>query len=263
MKRITVIIFASLFILLKGYSQTIEVYEDLRGNKYAAINSKDLPKQRIRDKSAVFYNNIQLYEYTSTGQNTNPITDSEGNPVYTDRIIRHIDSMSEAGKINKTVSAFFIVSPDIVYSDGNDSEGKDSGTQTMNWATANGYLATANSNSYSTEKNIAVPKGCAMYRGKDGQDAPGTWRIPTLREGSLIMIYYKELEATTTQGTDCKAFALSDIKPTTYWLATENTTSSQAWLMIIYPDATRVKYKSVRDLPKKSYYFLRCIRDIP
>ncbi|WP_243462248.1 hypothetical protein [Bacteroides stercorirosoris] len=42
----------------------------------------------------------------------------------------------------------------------------------MNWATANGYLATANSNSYSTEKNIAVPKGCAMYRGKDGQDAP-------------------------------------------------------------------------------------------
>lgn len=107
MKRITVIIFASLFILLKGYSQTIEVYEDLRGNKYAAINSKDLPKQRIRDKSAVFYNNIQLYEYTSTGQNTNPITDSEGNPVYTDRIIRHIDSMSEAGKINKTVSAFF------------------------------------------------------------------------------------------------------------------------------------------------------------
>ena len=170
--------------------------------------------------------------------------------------------MYDAGKINKTVSAFFIVSPDIVYSDGNDSEGKDSGTQTMNWATANGYLATANSNSYSTEKNIAVPKGCAMYRGKDGQDAPGTWRIPTLREGSLIMIYYKELEATATQDTDCKAFALSDIA-TTYWLATENTTSSQAWSMTIYPDATRVKYKSVRDLSKASYYYLRCIRDIP
>ena len=78
MKRITVIIFASLFILLKGYSQTIEVYEDSRGNKYAAINSKDLPKQRIRDKSAVFYNNIQLYEYTPTGQDTNPIIDTNG-----------------------------------------------------------------------------------------------------------------------------------------------------------------------------------------
>lgn len=86
--------------------------------------------------------------------------------------------------------------------------------------------------------------------GKDGQDAPGTWRIPTLREGSLIMIYYKELEATATQDTDCKAFALSDIA-TTYWLATENTTSSQAWSMTIYPDATRVKYKSVRDLQGK------------
>lgn len=259
MKRITVIIFASLFILLKGYSQTIEVYEDSRGNKYAAINSKGLPIQRIRDKNADFYNNIQLYEYTPTGQNTNPIIDTNGNPVYADRIIRHTD----ATEINKTVSAFFIVSPDIVYSDGNDSEGKDSGTQTMNWATANGYLATANSNSYSTEKNIAVPKGCAMYRGKDGQDAPGTWRIPTLREGSLIMIYYKELEATTTQGTDCKAFALPGKESTTYWLATENTTSSQAWSMIIYPDATRVKYKSARDLSKASSYYLRCIRDIP
>lgn len=42
------------------------------------------------------------------------------NPVYADRIIRHTD----ATEINKTVSAFFIVSPDIVYSDGNDSEGK-------------------------------------------------------------------------------------------------------------------------------------------
>jgi hypothetical protein len=263
MKRITVIIFASLFILLKGYSQTIEVYEDLRGNKYAAINAKGLPKQRIRDKSSVFYNNIQLYEYTSNGQNTNPITDSDGNPVYVYRIIRHIDSMYDAGKINKTVSGSFIISPDIVYSDGNDSDGKNSGTQTMDWATANGYLATANSNLYSTEKNIAVPKGCAMYRGKDGQDAPGTWRIPTLREGSLIMIYYKELEATTTQGTDCKVFALPGIESTTYWLATENTTSSQAWSMTVYPDAIRVKYKSGRDFSKTKLFYLRCIRDIP
>lgn len=63
MKRITVIIFASLFILLKGYSQTIEVYEDLRGNKYAAINSKDLPKQRIRVKVLSF---ITTFNYTST-----------------------------------------------------------------------------------------------------------------------------------------------------------------------------------------------------
>lgn len=69
-----------------------------------AINSKGLPIQRIRDKNADFYNNIQLYEYTPTGQNTNPITDSEGNPVYVKRIIRHIDSMYDAGKINKTVS---------------------------------------------------------------------------------------------------------------------------------------------------------------
>ncbi len=67
--------------------------------------------------------------------------------------------------------------------------------------------------SYSIGEEYCCSQRDAMYRGKDGQDAPGTWRIPTLREGSLIMIYYKELEATATQGTDCKAFALSDIKP--------------------------------------------------
>ncbi len=138
-----------------------------------------------------FYNNIQLYEYTPTGQDTNPITDSEGNPVYTDRIIRHIDSMSEAGKINKTVSAFFIVSPDIVYSDGNDSEGKDSGTQTMNWATAMAILLRQTVIVIVRRRILLFPKGCAMYRGKTVRTLQGTWRIPTLREGSLIMIYYK------------------------------------------------------------------------
>lgn len=36
MKRITVIIFVSFFILLKGYSQKIEIYEEA-GIKYALL----------------------------------------------------------------------------------------------------------------------------------------------------------------------------------------------------------------------------------
>jgi len=131
----------------------------------------------------------------------------------------------------------------------------------MKWATANGYLATANTNSYTTA-SFAVPKGCAMYRGKDGKDEPGTWRIPTLREGSLIMIFYKELERTKDKGTDFQPFDLSldDKKGTAYWLGTENNSSTNAWSIKFYP--TAVKYTSSL-ISKGSTLYLRCIRDIP
>lgn len=114
-----------------------------------------------------------------------------GENVYVKRITRHpYNENNQTIKIVWKVSEYFIISPDNVCSDGNDSDGKNVGEKTMKWATANGYLATANTNSYTTA-SFAVPKGCAMYRGKDGKDEPGTWRIPTLREGSLIMIFIR------------------------------------------------------------------------
>lgn len=264
MKKVIVIVFVSLFVLLKGYSQTVEIYEDSRGNKYAAIHSKGLPENKVenRNDNVEFYTNIQLYEYTSNGQNTSPILDENGNSIFVNRIARHTSSRS-ASRIDWKVSLRFIISPDVVYSEGNDSEGNNQGTVQMNWATANGYLATANGNSSSTQ-SFAVPKGCAMYRGKDGKDEPGTWRTPTFREGSLIMVYYKELEATADKGTDFKPFANSTVSttPTTYWLATEYNNNTEAWKITFYPDATKVKYTSGRNSKTASYY-LRCIRDIP
>ena len=101
-----------------------------------------------------------------------------------------------------------------------------------------------------------------MYRGKDGKDEPGTWRIPTLREGSLIMIFYKELERTKDKGTDFQPFDLSldDKKGTAYWLSTENNSSGSAWSIKFYP--TAVKYTS-GPISKANTLYLRCIRDIP
>lgn len=262
MKRITVIIFASLFILLKGYSQKIEIYDEA-GIKYAAIKSKELPANRVENRSENpdFYKTIQLFGYTVDGMNTNPIQ-VDGKDVFVKRITRHYESENHKTiKIPWKVSEYFIISPDIVYSDGNDSDGNNEGDQTMKWATANGYLATANSNLYDTQ-SYAVPKGCAMYRGKNGKDEPGTWRAPTLREGSLIMVFYKELEATKKKGTDFHPFDLSsdDNKGTTYWMATENNNRLEAWCMTFYP--TAVKYKSHWD-KKSTTFYLRCIRDIP
>lgn len=64
MKRITVIIFVSFFILLKGYSQKIEIYEEA-GIKYAAIKSMELPQTgwKIEVKTLTF---IKLFNYLST-----------------------------------------------------------------------------------------------------------------------------------------------------------------------------------------------------
>lgn len=174
MKRITVIIFVSFFILLKGYSQKIEIYEEA-GIKYAAIKSIELPANRVENRSEKpdFYKTIQLFEYTDSGMDTAPIL-VNGENVYVKRITRHPNNENnQTIKIVWKVSEYFIISPDNVYSDGNDNDGKNVGEKTMKWATANGYLATANTNSYTTA-SFAVPKGCAMYRGKDGKDEPGT-----------------------------------------------------------------------------------------
>ena len=262
MKRITVIIFVSFFILLKGYSQKIEIYEEA-GIKYAAIKSIELPANRVENRSEKpdFYKTIQLFEYTDSGMDTAPIL-VNGENVYVKRITRHpYNENNQTIKIVWKVSEYFIISPDNVYSDGNDNDGKNVGEKTMKWATANGYLATANTNSYTTA-SFAVPKGCAMYRGKDGKDEPGTWRIPTLREGSLIMIFYKELERTKDKGTDFQPFNVSsdDSKGTAYWLATENNSSTNAWSIKFYP--TAVKYTS-GPISKVNTLYLRCIRDIP
>lgn len=46
--RLTVIKFCIVFFIpLKVYSQSTEIYTDLRGNKYAAINDKGMVKYKV------------------------------------------------------------------------------------------------------------------------------------------------------------------------------------------------------------------------
>ena len=75
------------------------------------------------------------------------------------------------------------------------------------------------------------------------------------------MIFYRKLEETNVR-TGFNKFALST-NGTAYWLATEHSGSSTyAWYMKFYPDATKVKYASSSG-SKSTKYFLRCIQDIP
>ena len=114
-----------------------------------------------------------MYKYIS-GSLTEAEKDESGNDVYVYRTTRHTERQTE-GRCDCKEAGYFIDSPDIVNSEG------EAGAQTMDWATANGYLTAANTNIYSTP-SFAVAKGCAAYRGKEGLDEPGTWRVPTRGE---------------------------------------------------------------------------------
>ena len=184
--RLTVIKFCIVFFIpLKVYSQSTEIYTDLRGNKYAAINYKGMVKYKVEDRSknTNFRSYIQLYKYDSDNKPQEE-KDESGNNVFVYRTTRHTERQKEGGGDWK-VSGYFLVSPDIVNKEGAAK------AQTMDWASANGYLTSANSNVYSTP-SFAVTKGCAAYRGKDGLDETGTWRVPTRGECALILLFYKK-----------------------------------------------------------------------
>ena len=257
--RLTVIKFYILFFIpLKVYSQSTEIYADSKGNKYAAINYEGMVKYKMEDRSknTNFRSYIQLYKYIS-GSLTEAEKDESGNDVYVYRTTRHTERQTEGG-CDWKVSGYFIVSPDIVNKEGAAK------AQTMDWATANGYLTAANTNIYSTP-SFAVAKGCAAYRGKEGLDEPGTWRVPTRGECALILLFYKKMEETKAT-TGFQPFALSTIGATYYWSATEKGGDSKdVWSMRFYPDNQITGYglnTGYYDKQKKSYY-LRCIRDIP
>ena len=80
--RLTVIKFCIVFFIpLKVYSQSTEIYTDLRGNKYAAINDKGMVKYKVEDRSknTNFRSYIQLYKYDS---NDNPQEEKDENGNY-------------------------------------------------------------------------------------------------------------------------------------------------------------------------------------
>lgn len=63
-----IIISASLFMHVKGYSQITGIYTDEEGNQYAVIYSTGLPESRVENRSenSTFYTNIQLYDGLQT-----------------------------------------------------------------------------------------------------------------------------------------------------------------------------------------------------
>ena len=64
----------------------------------------------------------------------------------------------------------------------------------MTWAEANGRLNTANTQGWNIASK-AMNTGCYAYKGKSGKDEFGSWRVPSDRELSMILIFAHELES--------------------------------------------------------------------
>lgn len=213
-------------------SQKVEVVTDDRGNSYAAIKTSGMRRNLNRDDDANFYVNLNLY--TENGGNIEPVVDDRGNPVIVRRIRRH----SNMDSSNDGYSSGFMVAP------------VDFSSKPGTWAEANGYLSTANSTAPTVEAS-AAPTGCPTYRGIDGKDPEGSWRVPTLREAGLILMYAKDLEKTNAR----TGFKLSN---NIRWGATESSTGSNS--------ASTLQKSPLGFLiagAKTNRNLVRCIRDIP
>lgn len=213
-------------------SQRVEVVTDDKGNLYAAIKTSGMRRNLNRDDDANFYVNLNLY--TENGGNIEQVVDAGGYPVIVRRTRRHSDMDSS----NERYSSGFMVAP------------ADFSSSSGSWAEANGYLSTANSIAPTVEAS-AAPTGCPTYRGINGTDPEGSWRVPTLREAGLILMYAKELENTN---------ARTGFKPLigTKWGATESSAvSPTASTFLKSPPEFRITdYKTNSNK-------VRCIRDIP
>ena len=244
--------FVFLLFPLRGKGQRVEIYTDQRSNTYAAINLVDMPRN-VEDRNAndSFYTEVQLFETDET----TPVTGTDGGKVYVKRITRHYTNGTNIQDPDKNLSRRFILSSQLISSDGTTP----SPVGAVTWAQANGYLSTANSQRFIDPPTAsAAMTGCSAYQGKDGQDTKGTWRVPTHREGAIIIAFQKELEATRDE-TGFVTFSRSSTTTTQYWLATEFYGSTDAWYMSF---ATVATDNSLNSKSKNTYYYLRCIRDI-
>lgn len=235
-------------------------YTSASGAKYAAINASALPRKSIaRSLDTAFYkNDILLFGYTSNGQNAPPILDENGVQVKTRRVKRYkiTNGPAKTYSPNLNCSSNFIISPRDVSPRGRDTPVVGE-SMTMNWATANGYLATANTVDIAIDAS-ATDRGCAYYLGVDGTDNIGDWRIPTQREWAVILAMESAL-IETSGVTDFKQLA----DGRSYWTSAENWASEQrAWVSTSLNSTRFVGAFLNPDQTKSFTHNLRCIKDL-
>lgn len=166
---------------------------------------------------------------------------------------------------NDKISFAFIVAPRNVRADGSETSTKDENNgDLITWAEASGWdtsLNTATGEALDTFTGLGTgesilaskPTGCAAYRGMNGTDKMGEWRLPTQREiqvmftvieQSMGYIYNKEVDHEIIQGI--------------YWTSTEffdSTSVFKAWSISSITGRPNYDEKSKKRMA-------RCVKDI-
>lgn len=255
------------------------------GVNYAAISSEGMPKGYEKRDTTVgnptsLYYRIKLYTYSETGKTPPPeavypdskyswpvyVSGNSGDVVQIKKMVRHYEGNEEGSysytdessngifssyNPNRKVSTLFAVAPTDICDNGVPAKENDESAK-MIWATAAGFLVSAHSIDYKY-RSSATQTGCYMYRGKNGTDPHGTWRLPVKRE--LILMSILKVPLQNTKNTDFVPFL-----PQNYWSITEDD--------ILSDDAKQAHAVQFTDIMKIGTPFgynksrVRCIRDI-
>ena len=200
---------------------------------YIVVDAVGLPEAAVKTKSEVL----------------NGTLDENG------RVYRHQVTEGHGGNpnVNAKVSPRFALAPEDVpcsYIDSN--SGPVVNAMRVNWMVASGWED--ESGDFNTNPSADLQDtGCYAYRGPDGNDTPGTWRLPTQREFMLIWILRDKL------------YSLNGMIPFTshqYWTSTEAEIRA-GWASAYYMtfNANDIMYPG----PKKDNLtnnYVRCIKDL-
>lgn len=207
--------------------------------QYAVIDASQIPGATTRGEE--FYVEVPLFEYLEAGGGAK-IMEPDG---VTQKKVRRIKRHEILGETNRLISKKFAVAPDNINGNGVHSN------LPISWANAGGWDALANTKDYTdTESFRAVEQGCPVYKGRNGKDVPGSWRLPTQKEIILMLIYSKKIYATSGN--------IGFVNLTSsYCAATELSESHCANIYMM---------QAIGGLGKTGSYptfYARCIRDIP
>lgn len=258
----------------------------VNGDTYALLDLSDMP-DAVTDRTQnldKFYMDVELYTYSTSGELTDPKGGDDfsqpsldgGNQLMVRRIQKHgvsktVSAVTDDIKnISFVLSRKFIISPTDVYSDGDTKPNAKSdllngqkNSETMTWAVANGWLATANTVNWDIPSK-ATMTGCYAYQGKSGTDPRGTWRVPTYRELSMIMVFIHEIENTSgVTGFQKLGRAAYNSGGLSYWGASQGADSKQ-YGSVGGLSLYGIPFGSASNSATKTgKYRLRCVRDIP
>lgn len=263
------------------FAQKVTTVE-INGIKYAAISSEGMPKGYETRNTTVGQNNslyysTPLYTYSETGETAPndakpgdpkyswPVYDTNGEQLQVKKIVRH--DVREKGSYSFPdntgngvyseynpdirISELFAVAPTDIYDDGATTSGNGNSLK-MHWATAAGFLVSANTLNIDV-RSSATQRSCYMYKGKNGNDPCGTWRLPTHRELILMSILKNPLKNSSDE-TGFTAFYSEK-----YWSASESYMGggNKRGYRVAFSD--KIESNTERSV---NLLRVRCIRDI-